>query len=140
MKVTITAADARYARDEGSVIVITGREAETGDLVTFAGDHRVMRDMLEAFPNRWAEPVTAEVETWQVTARVPLRKGRIRRTPIGGPTGEVAGRYLPHNYQVTEVTDEWVLFEGHDTCGWTLDDYVIPRLASGLIWAEEVTS
>jgi hypothetical protein len=139
MQITITVADARYARDEGSVIVITGRDAGTGDLVTFAGDHRAMHNMLDsAFPNHWAEPVTAEVEEYQVLSRVPLRKGRIRRSPIGGPTGEVAGKYLPHNYQVTEVTPEWVYFEGHDNAGWTLDDYVIPRLASGLIFAEEV--
>lgn len=68
----------------------------------------------------------------------PVRRARIRRSPIGGPTRETAANYLPHNYQVTEVTPEWVYIEGRDDHGWTLDDYVIPRLASGLIWAEEV--
>lgn len=27
---------------------------------------------------------------------------------------------------------------GRDEAGWTLDDYVIPRFASGLIWVEEI--
>jgi hypothetical protein len=31
-----------------------------------------------------------------------------------------------------------VVVSGADMAGWTLDGYVIPRLASGLIWAEEV--
>jgi hypothetical protein len=30
------------------------------------------------------------------------------------------------------------LIGGRDSCGWTLDDYVIPRLASGMYFAEEV--
>lgn len=32
-----------------------------------------------------------------------------------------------------------VLIGGVDKAGWTLDDYVIPRLASGLHFAKEVT-
>lgn len=62
--------------------------------------------------------------------------------------------YLPGNYQVAGVvsgfwisdnarkhTDEplWtVVIEGRDNAGWTLDDYVLPRLASGLRFAREV--
>ena len=34
--------------------------------------------------------------------------------------------------------DQAILIEGYDQCGWTLDEYVIPRLASGLIVAKEV--
>jgi hypothetical protein len=30
------------------------------------------------------------------------------------------------------------LIAGRDVAGWTLDDYVIPRLASGMYYAEEV--
>ena len=49
-------------------------------------------------------------------------------------------RYLPDNYAVTRVLpDGSVLIAGEDHAGWTLDDYVIPRLASGLYWAEEIT-
>jgi hypothetical protein len=32
----------------------------------------------------------------------------------------------------------WVAIEGRDCLGWTLDGYVIPRLMSGLIRAEEI--
>jgi len=31
-----------------------------------------------------------------------------------------------------------VVIGGHDVAGWTLDDYVLPRLASGLIFGEEI--
>ena len=46
-------------------------------------------------------------------------------------------RFLPSNYTAQEVT-EGILLTGTDSAGWTLDGYVIPRLASGLIFAREV--
>jgi hypothetical protein len=57
-----------------------------------------------------------------------------------------AERYLPDNYKVIhEGVDEesrtpkpLFVIEGEDSHGWTLDGYVIPRYASGLIWAEEI--
>lgn len=45
--------------------------------------------------------------------------------------------YLPANYSVVGVHGCVVTIEGTDDHGWTLDDYVIPRLASGLIHARE---
>lgn len=50
--------------------------------------------------------------------------------------------YLPSNYQIMTslVTDQGhigYLVAGEDSAGWTLDGYVIPRLASGLIPAYE---
>lgn len=51
--------------------------------------------------------------------------------------------YLPLNYVIvggdigTEGKPVYVI-AGVDDKGWTLDGYVIPRLASGLIWVEEV--
>ncbi len=56
--------------------------------------------------------------------------------------------YLPANYQVVRImldlpdgeVMERLLIVGTDVAGWTLEDYVIPRLASGLIFAEEVGS
>lgn len=45
--------------------------------------------------------------------------------------------YLPSNYTATEIEDR-ILISGRDDHGWTLDGYVIPRLASGLIAAREV--
>lgn len=51
-------------------------------------------------------------------------------------------RYLPGNYDATLVAVvnnvEIVLIEGSDQAGWTLDGYVIPRLASGLYPAREI--
>lgn len=50
--------------------------------------------------------------------------------------------YLPANYGVVNLLSptggDWFIITGYDRAGWTLDDYVIPRLASGLIFAEEV--
>ena len=45
--------------------------------------------------------------------------------------------YLPSNYQATRLEDDSILISGFDEAGWTLDGYVIPRLASGLYFAEE---
>jgi len=53
--------------------------------------------------------------------------------------------YLPSNYEafyepcVGESVVPYIVIEGYDRAGWTLDDYVIPRLASGLIVAKETT-
>lgn len=45
--------------------------------------------------------------------------------------------YLPRNYGADTIGDD-VYVAGKDHAGWTLDGYVIPRLASGLITAREV--
>jgi len=52
--------------------------------------------------------------------------------------------YLPENYVITgpdfgDPGKPVYLISGRDVQGWTMDDYVIPRLASGLIWATEIT-
>jgi hypothetical protein len=52
-------------------------------------------------------------------------------------------RYLPGNYMMVCLDDDVtkvheVLIVGRDLAGWTMDDYVIPRLASGLIFAKEI--
>lgn len=47
-------------------------------------------------------------------------------------------RFLPSNYAVTEREDGTLVIAGRDSHGWTLDGYVLPRLASGLIYAREV--
>ena len=46
---------------------------------------------------------------------------------------------LPENYKVgyNSLTKQFMI-TGHDVAGWTLDDYVIPRLASGLVFIEEI--
>ncbi len=47
---------------------------------------------------------------------------------------------LPANYMIVHVSQngEGVLICGEDDHGWTMDEYVIPRLASGLVAAREV--
>ena len=45
--------------------------------------------------------------------------------------------YLPSNYEAYWAYGA-IVIEGYDSHGWTLDGYVIPRLASGLIAAEEI--
>ena len=50
-------------------------------------------------------------------------------------------RYMPSNYQVIEDPNGEALYiYGHDNHGWTMGEYVIPRLASGLICAGELCS
>jgi hypothetical protein len=73
----------------------------------------------------------------ELAARPPVRRARVAKGRKAFPKNEVMA-YLPSNYQVTGEDDEYVYFEGRDNAGWTLDGYVIPRLASGLIFAEEV--
>lgn len=73
-------------------------------------------------------------------ALVSLRTAGIRRVLA----------YLPANYTPMGVTDvdemndpegrygPYLVIEGRDVAGWTLDGYVIPRLASGLNAAREI--
>jgi len=56
--------------------------------------------------------------------------------------------FLPANYEVVGVLDvsdfpevygdSLILIGGIDRAGWTLDDYVLPRLASGLYFGDEI--
>lgn len=61
----------------------------------------------------------------------------------GGDPLKTVKQYLPANYDAEirpalyDEGDQLVIF-GHDSAGWTLDGYVIPRLASGMIFATEV--
>ena len=65
----------------------------------------------------------------------------------GARTVREVEAYLPDNYAVMESfeTEDGprkprlvVVIGGTDACGWTLESYVIPRLASGLIGCEEI--
>ena len=71
---------------------------------------------------------------------------RINRTPAPESLEDAmtrVARYLPGNYSVTGIAaaDEdptglqrvGVRVHGTDNAGWTLEEYVIPRLASGLM-------
>ena len=52
-------------------------------------------------------------------------------------TLDVVKDYLPSNYTAREQGGE-IGIEGYDRDGWTLDAYIIPRLASALIVAKEI--
>ena len=64
---------------------------------------------------------------------------RLRIAHANDTVSEV-GQYLPQNYSVIGIALEGkgVIIAGHDHHGWTLNEYVIPRLASGLIVCEEI--
>ena len=54
-------------------------------------------------------------------------------------TPDAVAAYMPANYMVMgRSADGAVLISGVDNCGWTLEDYVLPRLASGLYWGREI--
>lgn len=69
----------------------------------------------------------------------PIRTAFVRSytTPTYEDLKSVSA-YLPVNYTAENAADG-ILISGHDVAGWTLDGYVIPRLASGLIFAHEIT-
>ncbi|GIV03667.1 MAG: hypothetical protein KatS3mg015_2497 [Fimbriimonadales bacterium] len=58
----------------------------------------------------------------------------------------VVSRYLPDNYEVLGVVpgefpgEQGIVIGGEDVAGWTLDGYVLPRLASGRIFGHEIES
>lgn len=51
------------------------------------------------------------------------------------PSRREVEAYLPRNFFITNCSDEQIVIKGMDNHGWTLEDYVIPRLGSGLISA-----
>lgn len=53
-------------------------------------------------------------------------------------SASVVANYLPSNYRIVAQADNAVLVAGEDDHGWTADKYVIPRLGSGMIRAEEI--
>lgn len=63
-----------------------------------------------------------------------------------GITPERVAAYLPSNYSVldSDITEhgggDTVVIGGRDNAGWTLDAYVLPRLASGLMFGKETTA
>jgi hypothetical protein len=62
----------------------------------------------------------------------------IRRAWLRGNNLATIERYMPSNYTAVQHTADIILIEGEDVAGWTLDGYVIPRLASGMHYAREV--
>lgn len=68
----------------------------------------------------------------------PTRTARVQRLAPGTTLATVRA-LLPSNY--TAIADgDAVVVTGIDVAGWTLDGYVLPRLASALIAATETTA
>lgn len=89
------------------------------------------------------EPASERFARWRERdynrdALLPLRFAQIMppRAPIDDC--ERVAAYLPGNYCVTDTDERCITIAGFDRMGWTLEEYVIPRLASGGLWAEEV--
>ena len=87
----------------------------------------------------------ATVRDELVKAGVPVQRKRRAFIKCGQsvhPALEAVKNYLPSNFTAHEsngtIQGKGILIEGYDRAGWTLDAYVIPRLASGLIVAKEV--
>ena len=66
----------------------------------------------------------------------------VRRAEIRGLniTAKEVTAYLPSNYRVESENrvDGIVIISGEDSRGWTLQDYVLPRLASGNLFGREL--
>lgn len=67
----------------------------------------------------------------------------IRYAIVNNITVGTCSAYLPGNYSViftflNDSGNESCVIAGKDNAGWTLDDYVIPRLASGLYHCQEI--
>ncbi len=68
-----------------------------------------------------------------------LEPTRYARVDLHRTSEEEIARYLPANYEIVgSHGEDAVLIHGNDNAGWTLDGYVIPRLGSGMIHAEEI--
>jgi hypothetical protein len=67
-----------------------------------------------------------------------FRYAEVARSDRGRPDKDEVANYLPANYFVIAEDPGRVIIAGRDDSGWTLDDYVIPRLGSGLIWVKEI--
>lgn len=70
-----------------------------------------------------------------------------QRYALTSSRADAVAPYLPANYSARSLTERdrvgdsrmLTLISGVDRAGWTLDGYVIPRLASGLHFAREIS-
>lgn len=94
------------------------------------------------FPSEDAAQLVADQIEYSVAGRVRPMRYAIVTADAG--RGEQIRAYLPDNYRLVGRTPIGgsnrvrFLIAGRDLMGWTLDDYVLPRLASGMYYGEEV--
>lgn len=64
---------------------------------------------------------------------------RIAKVTVRGrDTTKTVAAYLPQNYRILGNDGPNIIIGGVDNRGWTLDDYIIPRLASGMMICKEI--
>lgn len=84
--------------------------------------------------------------TTETTTIYPYTKryATVRGKGWGASLGDAVAAYLPENYTVYDSGEDddgsYVRIQGSDVAGWTMGEYVIPRLASGMYWAVETCS
>ena len=100
------------------------------------------RDMTAADPkDRWAF-----ARTWitdRVAREAKMTTTRYALASTRREDGSDVAAYLPGNYRIVGVLagefGDQALIEGEDNAGWTMQDYVLPRLGSGLVGCREIT-
>lgn len=81
--------------------------------------------------------INSSLDSLEATEVIFPEVKRVAVVTGGARDAEQVKAYMPSNYLV-RVRDGVIFIEGKDVAGWTLDSFVIPRLASGLIEAVEV--
>lgn len=57
----------------------------------------------------------------------------------GARDAAMVARFLPSNYAVVAGSHpDGIVIAGQDVAGWTWDDYIVPRLSSGLMGASRI--
>lgn len=88
----------------------------------------------------WAVEEARKAATMLVREAATIRCRPTRHAVIRGLGHDKLAtirRYLPSNYTADSDGGD-IYLHGVDSAGWSLDGYVIPRLASGLYRAEEI--
>lgn len=69
------------------------------------------------------------------TTRILVQVPRLEADDIVG-FGRRIQQYLPSNYRLVSIDRGGAVILGSDRLGWTAEGYVLPRLASGLIFGK----
>ena len=117
-------------------------EAITGAIVKYVSNNKLSQEQMDELVD----------EAWQrlkIESPHALQRERVAVVLDDATSLEHVQDYLPQGYtakieylpgnQAGKTSNAMrIVIRGYDIAGWTLDDYVIPRLASGLIVATEV--
>lgn len=127
MQITLSDAEARFLKDAALVAYMDAQADKARAETIGMGEYRERCDVAEAIQERLAHLLAGHVFR---TAKVTSDRSTL---------AEVR-QYMPGSYTARHDDEDGIVIEGWDHNGFTLDEYVIPRLASGLHVAVEVTS